>query len=1181
MSTITYIVKIASGKFTIDDAVAPKLTFRDGDTYIFDQSDNSNSGHILQFSATSNNSGSSEYTTGVTKTGTAGQAGAKTTIVTSSSTTDTLYYYSSGGGDHGREFSNSGFNTSANYNVLKPIVGSSSTAEKWGAMVNHAIDQIDLQAKDNRDYTDQHAFQGEPHIIPDTLYPAVAGNDLDGTDIDTSHGSTYTYGTTHADGRMYYYTDLKGSKPIKDPRIGAHFGSQRHKFKSLQKLEQETATHGKDTYSIDGREWVRLNATYNAGLHWNTSWGNFLEMQTANDFIEITGYFNDVNVLLLTYTNLRYFTWSLDGGSSTVVTNGRTTVSTPLGGRYVDTGSLHNIGLGATLGIHTLKILNNDASNVGQGFHCWCIELIAQDTTSTANKSKIQIPAQNVVSYGKKFSIPATAHHYNPFATKGDGSASTIPNNTTGDSVATGWTGSTSAYWESTLDTATSLGLSAWEAGSTVYYRPVNGGRVVKWVDSSGNIKTSVNMMPPESHAIEGYGGSGASTCLPTGTHNWSTQYQPQFGNKTVGSAVASDTCASNNTSNWENTGSASISFDTDHYEISNSGTTTSRLTSLSVTAGKFYKISAQFKNGTASSIGIAGYLYDGSNAHVGQYVSTTGSFTYLTWVFKSTSTSSSAKFGVNVNSTSSNNIEMKSFTVFEVEDPSIQAEVAKTFNFREFGNGSANGNASYKDASTLTGTSSYTDIAYVMDDGLTSLSGDDVKMSDNSQDMLLGAGGGDYYFTFIGTGITTSNTQDSAGTDNIAQNLPYGTHILKVHRHSSGGDPQFWIDGVDLDRPTIGTYAEVNEITFHQPKMPPIPEDAVVIADYMLMADFVANTGSGLENISKGVRYLNASRDIFYDQGGSTWQFQMAVNSKGYRIFNDATSTTDYKLPFFGHGITYRSQSHTDRIDEAVFKINDDVYDTNFNSAGNYVAGNRIGTSSPNAWDTSADDGTFGFRHSTSTNREEFVGVKGLELGSNKLHIDSPQYINVCTGMEIHSPIHTSSHYQTFETPFLHELVGGDRNMEQNNLVVTPDGKTWDEVTRDTSYIGNVVLQTNTNVATNWSTAIPFIYWRGADQAKDYFNKDFAIAYDRIICLVDGWYEMFAYGGKSDSTTGHLEISVNGVANTLFLSDSGSPMVCQSTNYLKRGDSVQVQGEFGVQTATRYNNVYFKRLDK
>jgi len=149
MATINYIVKVASGKFTIDDAVAPKLTFRDGDTYVFDQSDSSNSGKVLRFSATSDNSGSSEYTTGVTVSGTAGSSGAKTTIVTSGSTTDTLYYYTSSA-SHGNEFSNSGYKTSSNYNFLKPIPGSSDTAEKWGPMINHMIDQVDsnIQAQD-------------------------------------------------------------------------------------------------------------------------------------------------------------------------------------------------------------------------------------------------------------------------------------------------------------------------------------------------------------------------------------------------------------------------------------------------------------------------------------------------------------------------------------------------------------------------------------------------------------------------------------------------------------------------------------------------------------------------------------------------------------------------------------------------------------------------------------------------------------------------------------------------------------------------------------------------------------------------------------------------------------------------------------------------------------------------
>jgi hypothetical protein len=144
MATITYSVTIATAKFLIDlSGPTTKLTFRDGDTYIFDQSHSSNSGHILQFSITSNNSGSAEYTTGVTKTGTPGSAGAKTTIVTSSSTTDTLYYYSSGGGTYGSEFSNTGFVESTAYNILKPKVGDESSLEKWGPMQNHAMDQID------------------------------------------------------------------------------------------------------------------------------------------------------------------------------------------------------------------------------------------------------------------------------------------------------------------------------------------------------------------------------------------------------------------------------------------------------------------------------------------------------------------------------------------------------------------------------------------------------------------------------------------------------------------------------------------------------------------------------------------------------------------------------------------------------------------------------------------------------------------------------------------------------------------------------------------------------------------------------------------------------------------------------------------------------------------------------
>ena len=122
-----------------------------------------------------------------------------------------------------------------------------------------------------------------------------------------------------------------------------------------------------------------------------------------------------------------------------------------------------------------------------------------------------------------------------------------------------------------------------------------------------------------------------------------------------------------------------------------------------------------------------------------------------------------------------------------------------------------------------------------------------------------------------------------------------------------------------------------------------------------------------------------------------------------------------------------------------------------------------------------------------------------------------------ITSGVEANSPIHTSSHYQTFETPFLHELIGGDRNMEQTNLVVTSDGKSWDEVTRDTSYMqSNICINASTDRGgTNWTGTGSTLFdtFRGdlrtsASGAGNHdvgYQKDFAITYDRFICLVPG----------------------------------------------------------------------------
>ena len=176
--------------------------------------------------------------------------------------------------------------------------------------------------------------------------------------------------------------------------------------------------------------------------------------------------------------------------------------------------------------------------------------------------------------------------------------------------------------------------------------------------------------------------------------------------------------------------------------------------------------------------------------------------------------------------------------------------EVAKTFHHREFGNGSANegtGGANYADASML---NTNDDIAYVMDDGLTSLSGNNVYNNGGTRQSLRWNNGSNddaWYLTFIGTGVTRRAKQHAQVTHHVAQNLPYGTHILKGYRGSSGTNTNYAIDGVVVGDIADGTYAEVHELTVHQPKKPPIPEEACILMDVMLMADFVAQTTASI----------------------------------------------------------------------------------------------------------------------------------------------------------------------------------------------------------------------------------------------------------------------------------------------------------------------------------------------
>jgi uncharacterized coiled-coil protein SlyX len=94
-TTKTFVVTVSGGVYYIDGVQQPSLELHENQTYIFDMSDSTNSGHPLAFS-TAYNGATSSYTTGVVSnhsTVASGTAGSKVTWTVPAGAPSAFYYY--------------------------------------------------------------------------------------------------------------------------------------------------------------------------------------------------------------------------------------------------------------------------------------------------------------------------------------------------------------------------------------------------------------------------------------------------------------------------------------------------------------------------------------------------------------------------------------------------------------------------------------------------------------------------------------------------------------------------------------------------------------------------------------------------------------------------------------------------------------------------------------------------------------------------------------------------------------------------------------------------------------------------------------------------------------------------------------------------------------------------------
>jgi hypothetical protein len=330
--------------------------------------------------------------------------------------------------------------------------------------------------------------------------------------------------------------------------------------------------------------------------------------------------------------------------------------------------------------------------------------------------------------------------------------------------------------------------------------------------------------------------------------------------------------------------------------------------------------------------------------------------------------------------------------------------EVARVHNWREFGAGRAD------DFSLTFGTSNR---AFTLEDGTTTLVGNSVS-TDVNQNLSLDTNSTSFVtITFVGTGLdiswssgagTNSNANahtvsidggaaqnfttvgTGAGIINVARivsGLPYGTHTVRFSRNV----PSVW--GLTI-----------RNFIVYQPKKPSIPAGAVELADYNVMANFVANATAGADTIATGIlRKLNI-REMTYV---GTWIAALSAGDLGGWNISSTTVSDYIQYTFFGTGFDFRFGSAAGTSNHQI-TLNGSTDLSGFTTSF-YGPGVTAFTPSTGTYTTTSGVGN-GIR------------VSGLSLGLHVVRVTRTSGTTSCSpqAFDIITPIHAAGSSLTYD---------------------------------------------------------------------------------------------------------------------------------------------------------------------